>query len=344
MNYIVEQVSFNNKDIVNLKSEETWRFTKHSITTPNGVIKIDNCHKVYNNQFVGVQLSAWMTTIRLNCYDGYVGDKDMSDIKTVAFVRQPHNVWIWVYLIDENGETIATFCGHEEHFNDFAEYIGELYDFDYSAVAHIKAEKYKIIEIHNGCSHSKYGCMDIILANPVENNGFFESYIPYCNTEDTENFFIKDKNLVDRLDILAQGGGFWSPNPEDFEDEMCRDENTGMKKRVHLHRSLTHKDYISGGDFGIPDETPSELMTRLIPNLMSKKEVLEDQWQRCGMYYAYPSLRDYVSHLGTDNGVKNFFGWLFDDQRYNGYKETDLPDEHLTAYENFLKLFFSLDE
>lgn len=342
MDFITKQVSFNNKDFVDLESAETWHFSKHSISTPNGVIKIDDCIEVNNEQFVGVQLSTWKSSLRLNFYDGYSGDNGMPEIKTVAFVRHPHNIWLWVYLIDDEEETIATFCGHEKDFREeFAEYVEELVDYDYSSAAHLKAEKYKIMEIKDG-HHSMYGDMNIIRANPIESNGFTESYTPYID-EDTEDFFFNEENLINRLIKLAQGNGIWIPNPEDFEDEMCRDEN-GIRKRVHLHKSLTDDDYYENDDFGIPDETPEELMTRLIPNMMAKKNSLENQWEQGGWYYSYPNLRDYVRSLGTDDDVEDFFGWLFNDQAYHGCKEWELPDDYFSAYERFLKLFFSLDD
>ena len=344
MDLIVKKVSFNNQDFVELESEETWAFSNYSITTPNGFIKIDDCTRVENEQFVGVELSIWKSTLRLFRYDGYEGDNGTPEIETVAFVRHPHNVWLWVYLMDEAGETIAVFCGHEKNFDDeFAKYVEELDEVDYFSCAHLQAEKYKIMEINGDCQHSKYGDMDIVRANPIENNGFSESYVTHFY-EETEDFFVKDKNLINRLFKLGQGDGVWVPNPDDYEDEICLDENTGERKSVHLHKSLIDNDYDGNGDYGIPEETPSELMTRLIPDIMSKKNGLESQWKSGGWYYTYPNLRDYVRSLGTDDDVVDFFGWLFNDQRFHGCKEWELPYEYLTAYNKFLKLFFSLDD
>ena len=43
-------------------------------------------------------------------------------------MRQPHNVWLWVYMFDENNEPVAAFCGTDglDETDSFAKYVKEL--------------------------------------------------------------------------------------------------------------------------------------------------------------------------------------------------------------------------
>lgn len=338
MKYVVKEVSFECNDSLGFELNEVWEFSECSISTPHGIMKIGDCMRVDDGQFVGLELYPWMSTLRLDGYDGYNRNDAMPSIKVVAFVRHPHNVWLWVYMFNEAGENIATFCGLEENLDDFSNYVRRLERVDYSSLAHIKAEEYKIMEIGEDCYHSRYGSMGIVRANPIRNDGSSRAYTPYCN-RDTEDFFIGDKMLLVSLMKLAQGEGVWVPKSVDFKDEECEDEGSGVSKIVHIHRSLTDPTYDGDNeDWGISDETPSELMTRLIPNAMSKKMELEQQWLG-GWRYAYPSLQDYVRSLATDGHVSDFFGWLFGDRRFYGLKKWALPDAYVEAYEEFLECF-----
>ena len=46
-------------------------------------------------------------------------------ISTVAFMRQPFNAWLWLYLINEDGVTIASICGHDD-LDGFSKYVANL--------------------------------------------------------------------------------------------------------------------------------------------------------------------------------------------------------------------------
>lgn len=343
MNYIVKEVSFERENFVSFESDETWEFSTRSVRTPKGDFMIDDVHLVDNDQFVGVELSIWMSNFQLNQYKDESSSNEMPQITTLAFVRHPHNAWLWAYLIDEIGHTIATFCGYESNIDDFRKYNEELMCVDYSTMAHFKAEKYMIIEMKEDCLHNKFGNVYLVKANPIKTNPnmnkvFHGTYVPYCD-QDTEDFLFNDKDFVDNLLILAQSYKPWTPNPDYFEDEMCRNQY-GERKRVHLHKSLTDPDY-DDDDFRLSEESPTDLMARLIPNLLLKENSLVNQWQ-FGGYCSYPELNDYVRSL-ANNDVKDFFVWLFDDQRFHGCKVWELPEEYNCAYENFLN-FISLQE
>ena len=96
-------------------------------------------------------------------------------------------------------------------------------------------------------------------------------------------------------------------------------------------------------DFDRANRRESDIMRQLIPNHMCKASELSEQWRSKGWYYTYPSLRDYVYSLAEDNDSTNFFGWLFDDHRFNGYQIWNVPINYLQAFREFLKLFPSLD-
>ena len=49
-------------------------------------------------------------------------------VRTLAIMRRPQNVWLWVYLFNDNGQPVAVFCGSEgiNDTNSFAMYVKEL--------------------------------------------------------------------------------------------------------------------------------------------------------------------------------------------------------------------------
>lgn len=50
------------------------------------------------------------------------------NVRTVAVMRQPRNVWLWVYMFDDAGQPIAVFCGTDsfDENTGFAKYVNEL--------------------------------------------------------------------------------------------------------------------------------------------------------------------------------------------------------------------------
>ena len=80
----------------------------------------------------------------------------------------------------------------------------------------------------------------------------------------------------------------------------------------------------------------------LIPNFAYKQSQLVEQWRNNNWYYTYPSVRDYVESLAEGDDVQNFFGWLFDDARFNYTTVWTLPGNYEDAYQQFLNLFPSI--
>lgn len=102
--------------------EEVWEITPNYIKTGNGALNIEDWIEVEQNGLVGIQL---VTNGELDVYKYADLEIIPIEIKTVAIMKKPYNVWLWMYMFDEFGRQIATFCGHEE-LDGFAEYIQQL--------------------------------------------------------------------------------------------------------------------------------------------------------------------------------------------------------------------------
>ena len=50
----------------------------------------------------------------------------------------------------------------------------------------------------------------------------------------------------------------------------------------------------------------------------------------------------YYESLAEGDDVQNFFGWLFDDARFNNTTVWTLPENYEDAYQQFLNLFPSI--
>lgn len=80
------------------------------IRSPKGDIVPSGFAEVDNSMGVGFEFDT-DTFFPLGRY-GY--PEGSVRISTVAVVRRPHNVWLWTYLMDEDGNNVATFCGYDE--------------------------------------------------------------------------------------------------------------------------------------------------------------------------------------------------------------------------------------
>lgn len=99
-------------------------------------------------------------------------------------------------------------------------------------------KKYFILEIKNG-THSKYGCIAFIYANPVIAHKFMgftsRSVIDhYCS--DTETFIIpEDMDIINSIIKEAQSNkGTWEVELSDFRDEITFNETLGRRIVAHL--------------------------------------------------------------------------------------------------------------
>lgn len=185
--------------------------------------------------------------------------------------------------------------------------------------------------------------------------------------EDTTWFFFPNDNeeIEEELMSLTENEEHpWAPDFSDYCVEFVNNlSNSGSDHLiVYKHISCWDKDayyVIDNYDYMDWDELDSDnedeyeyedegdlsggFMLRLIPDYSSKYSLLTEQWRSKGWYYTYPSLKDYVYSLGEDDDVDNFFGWLFNNARFDGYKVWNLPPDYHQAFEQFLNLFPSCD-
>lgn len=125
MKYQVQQISYNFCTFQDIE-ECTWDFNSSEIYTDTGYLDILGFMEVEQNGQVGVQMNV-NGLLDLGRYS------DSSTINTVhittlAVMRQPHNIWLWVYMFDDSNQPVAAFCGTEgiDKNNGFAKYVMEL--------------------------------------------------------------------------------------------------------------------------------------------------------------------------------------------------------------------------
>ncbi len=117
MKYTLWEVDFNGTgNFISLGDEEDreeWEIGDSYIITPHGTLEIKDAIFVNEGPLVGVQfqVNGTLTMDEFSCSHGFESD---IDVTTVALMRQPHNVWLWVYAFDENGNPVANFCGTDD--------------------------------------------------------------------------------------------------------------------------------------------------------------------------------------------------------------------------------------
>lgn len=121
MKYYVDEVTFNNRDFTNLGyASEVWYFGTQNIITPHGNIQILDIMFVDQGEMLGVQFST-VGTLQFYEIKGCPTNIKSTCINTVAVMRKPHNAWLWLYMFDNGGNPIASFCGHDD-LDGFARY------------------------------------------------------------------------------------------------------------------------------------------------------------------------------------------------------------------------------
>ncbi len=129
--YMSSEVSFDQRTWNKLAEGDEWgyewRFTLDDIHSPYGSFNIFSFREVRQNGLVGIQLDV-SGSLSVKQLPGYSGNDEEIPVSTIAVVRQPHNVWLWIHLFDENGQYVAAFSGTEKNAfsDDFPNYISEL--------------------------------------------------------------------------------------------------------------------------------------------------------------------------------------------------------------------------
>jgi len=193
---------------------------------------------------------------------------------------------------------------------------------------------YKILHIGDATENG-YRPIVIVKANPIHNNGFSTSFIPYVCGETEFFFFPNKKAVVDRVVQIAQGEGVWHPNQDDFKDETSIQEERNERISIHRHNSFWTDKY--------DKDMNSGCAVNLIPDIQYKARTLNSQYYRGNWFETYYSFRTYVESLAEGDDVQNFWGWLFNRPDFNGLMPYALPYDYLNEYNRFLDVCESLD-
>ena len=113
--------SVNSGEFKHLPSKENWKFDDKFISTPYGCLHLESYMQANQGPLVGFQFDTY-GILDLSTFDSSL---DSVEIKTVAVMRQPHNVWLWVYMFDDEDNNIINFCGYDDS-DGFKEYIEQL--------------------------------------------------------------------------------------------------------------------------------------------------------------------------------------------------------------------------
>ena len=106
---------------------EEWEFSLAEIRTPYGDFDVEGFMEVEQNGQVGIQVDVY-GYLNISELPGYDGNEEDVLIQTIAIVRQPHNVWLWMHLFDENNQYVASFSGTEKDImaNELSHYVEKL--------------------------------------------------------------------------------------------------------------------------------------------------------------------------------------------------------------------------
>lgn len=126
MKYKVLQISYDFQSFQDIP-QETWEFSAKHIDMGTAGLDIIDFMEVSQNGQVGVQLSVQGQIFfpdEQRCSQSY----KVVQIRTVAVMRKPNNVWLWVYLFDDSNQPVATYCGHDglDYQESFEKFVNDL--------------------------------------------------------------------------------------------------------------------------------------------------------------------------------------------------------------------------
>jgi hypothetical protein len=122
MKYTVQEVIYGKNDTHRFDKEQEWTLSNELIDTPYGLFDIEGVRFVEEGPLVGLEFKV-DGSLSVDDLPGYNGKERDIYIESIAIVRQPNNAWLWGYFMDEEGETIVTFCGYDNLFHGLAEYV-----------------------------------------------------------------------------------------------------------------------------------------------------------------------------------------------------------------------------
>lgn len=109
MAYHLQEIDFVGNGSFSACEPENWVIGNKKIITPHGTLKVNNYKIVEQNGMVGIQFTVKGTLDFSAMCRGFV-----VDLGTIAFMRQPHNAWLWGYAFDKQGIPLVNFCGHDD--------------------------------------------------------------------------------------------------------------------------------------------------------------------------------------------------------------------------------------
>ena len=182
-----------NGDFQNI-NEEMWSIGERFIITPHGTLQINDTIFVDKGSMVGVQFSVtgkW----NIHDFDNSSGSEKDVEINTFALMRQPNNVWLWVYAFNSQGDPVVNFCGYDD-LDGFAKFIPSLK---------------QLINVDKNISTSEWGCDPRLYGKWYSVQ---KSIHPVLNTIDyslTVDFYNEDGTMLKHLQLGMKSPDF-SPN------------------------------------------------------------------------------------------------------------------------------------
>lgn len=126
MPFHTSSVTFNDKDFHPIE-KQTWSFCSDKVRTPYGDLQVIGFREVNTERMVGVELVV-QGCMNFNDIDELCETDGNLYIDRISLLRQPHNAWLWAYMLDENRNSLAVFCGYDDLDNGLSEYIETLND------------------------------------------------------------------------------------------------------------------------------------------------------------------------------------------------------------------------
>lgn len=124
--------------------------------------------------------------------------------------------------------------------------------------------------------------------------------------------------------------GIVNVNQSDYGLTILSNENNGTKCILHMFDRNTRIEYLNCSELDSPNIND-------IPYWDSKIQELRSQYYRNGWVVEYDTFKKYVYSLATENDVKNFWGWLFDDNTLWRYNWRTIPFRYKMLFQLFLE-------
>ena len=193
---------------------------------------------------------------------------------------------------------------------------------------------YIILRITEGTFDSGFGEIIIVKASPiVEMKIGTMVHRTYCSSDEETFCFPQVETIRKQIHLIANGGGEWHPDKEDFLPETAIDNNM---REIPIYRHIS----FYGFEYDATLNSGQEIC--LIPDIRFKAKTMNNQYYQGGWFNTY-TFREYVESLAEGDDVENFWGWLFNRPDLNGLMPWDLACDFEREYERFLDVCDAID-